>query len=68
MADATRPLWSVARICDAGFQVVFDKTGARVINATGKTICTFERVGNLYKIKLDLKDPAHESFTRRGPR
>ena len=68
VADVTRPLWSVARICDAGFEVTFSKTGARVVNAKGKTICTFKRVGNLYKIKLDLKDPTHESFTRRGPR
>ena len=68
VSDVNRPLWSVARICDAGFQVIFDKKGARVVNAKGKTICTFNRVGNLYKIKLDLKDPTHESFTRRGPR
>ena len=68
VADVTRPLWSVARICDAGFEVTFGKTGARVVNAKGKTMCKFKRVGNLYKIKLDLKDPTHESFTRRGPR
>ena len=68
VSDVTRPLWSVARICDAGFQVIFDKKGAKVVNAKGKTICHFNRVGNLYKIKLDLKDPAHESFARRGPR
>ena len=68
VADVTRPLWSVARICDAGFKVVFDKVGAKVMNANGKVICNFTRVGNLYKIKLHMKNPNHESFGRQDPR
>ena len=66
VAKVTRPLWSVARICDAGFEVKFDSKGAKVLNKKGKCICTFERIGNLYKARLDLRNPSHESFGRRG--
>ena len=67
VSDVTRPLWSVARICDAGFDVIFSKDGARVVSQKGKVICKFARVGNLYKIKMDLKNPMHKGFTRPGP-
>ena len=66
VAKVTRPLWSVARICDAGFKVVFTSTGAQVLSKKGKVMCSFDRVGNLYKAKLDLRNPLHESFPRRG--
>ena len=65
VADVTRPLWSVARICDAGFKVVFTSSGAEVLSKTGKVLCKFDRVGNLYKPKLDLNNPLHEDFARR---
>ena len=68
VAKVTRPLWSVARICDAGFEVEFTSTGAKVLNKKGKVMCSFDRVGNLYKAKLDIRNPLHESFPRRGPK
>ena len=68
VSDVARPLWSVARICDAGFEVVFSKTGAKVVDKKGKQICHFQRVGNLYKIKMDMKNQMAKSFGRRGPR
>ena len=55
VAKVTRPLWSVARICDAGFKVAFDTAGAEVVSKEGKVVCRFSRVGNLYKARLDLK-------------
>ena len=66
VAKVTRPLWSVARICDAGCDVKLTAAGAKVINKKGKTMCSFDRVGNLYKAKLDLRNPNHESFGRQG--
>ena len=66
VAKVTRPLWSVARICDAGFKVVFDAKGAEVLTRKGKVVCRFERVGNLYKAKLRLRNPNHEGFARQG--
>ena len=68
VSDVTRPQWSVARICDAGYEVVFKKDGAKVMTPKGKVICTFTRFGNLYKIRLDLRNPKHQGFVRRGPR
>ena len=66
VSDVTRPLWSVARICDAGYDIAFSSTGAKIVTKKGKEVCTFNRVGNLYKIKLDLRNRKHEDFARRG--
>ena len=55
VASVTRPLWSVARICDAGSKVVSDPTGAEILDENSKVTCTFNRVGNLYKARFDLK-------------
>ena len=55
VASVTRPLWSVARICDAGFKVVFDPAGAEILDKNGKVMCRFKRVGNLYKARFDLQ-------------
>ena len=68
VASVTRPLWSVARICDAGFKVTFDPSGAEITDKSGKVICRFQRVGNLYKAKLGLKNPMHKDFARQGQR
>ena len=68
VASVTRPLWSVARICDAGFKVTFDPSGAEIPDTSGKVICRFQRVGNLYKAKLGLNNPMHTDFARQGQR
>ena len=68
VASVTRPLWSVARICDAGFKVMFDQAGADILGKDGKAVCRFKRVGNLYKVRFDLKNPTHKDFARRGQR
>ena len=38
VAKVTRPLWSGARICDAGFHVTFTATGAKVTDKKGKVM------------------------------
>ena len=39
-----KPLWSVGKLCDAGFKVEFDKTAATVTTvATGKKVGRFPR-------------------------
>ncbi len=53
IADVTRPLYSVGRICDAGCSVTFDKTKAVVVK-DGQTIATFDRQGGLYLADLEL--------------
>ena len=45
---------------------MFDAKGAEVLTRKGKVVCRFERVGNLYKAKLRLRNPNHEGFARQG--
>ena len=62
IAQVTRPLMSVGKICDEGFTVTFYKTHASILDKNGKDICRFERQpGGLYVAKLKLKSP---SFAR----
>ena len=53
---------SVGRICDMGFQCNFLKDEALVLDAGGKVVTRFSRVGGLYITKLTLKKP--EPFGR----
>ena len=67
VADVTRPLWSVGRICDEGFAVTFDKNEALVKDAKGQVVCRFERRGGLYVSKLSLRNLAFKKgFRRQG--
>ncbi len=70
VADIKRPLWSVSKICDAGFTVKFDRDAAVVLDSKGKECVRFERRGGLYVAKLMLRNPkyknADEGFQRPG--
>ena len=68
VAKVTRPLWSVGRICDEGFDVKFSKESAVVQTKEGKDVCKFQRKGGLYVAELHLKPEPKpsEPFTRRG--
>ena len=48
VAKVTRPLWSVGRICDAGFDVKFTKDKATVSDPSGKAFYDFLRMAGLY--------------------
>jgi hypothetical protein len=65
-AKVTRPLWSVGRICDEGFDVKFNKTEALILTKQGKVVCRFERRGGLYIARLQLRNPLFERFTGPG--
>ncbi len=65
-AKVTRPLWSVGRICDEGFDVKFNRTEALILTKQGKVVCRFERRGGLYIARLQLKNPLFERFTGPG--
>ena len=62
VAEITRPLMSVSRICDLGHRCLFDKDKAEVQTKDGKLLCTFERRGGLYVATMKLKAP--EGFHR----
>ena len=58
IANITRPLMSVGKICDQGCSVVFDSDKAIVRDAKGKEVCRFTRTnGGLYVCKMHLKAP-----------
>ena len=57
VAEVTRPLMSVSRVCDQGLDCWFNETEARVIDKSGKTLVSFQRQGGLYISKMQLKPP-----------
>ena len=65
VAKVTRPLWSVGRICDEGFDVKLSKESVVVQTKEGKDVCKFQRKGGLYVTELHLK-PEPKPFIRRG--
>ena len=58
IAEVTRPLMSVGKICDEGLTVEFDKGSAKVLDKSKREVCRFERQnGGLYVAKMRLKSP-----------
>ena len=66
VADVKRPIWSVSKICDAGFTVKFGQKAAVVLDSRGKECVRFERRGGLYVARLMLRKPKAEGFHRPG--
>lgn len=72
VADVTRPLCSVSRVCGQGNKVVFGSGGGYVENlATGKK-SYFQRQHNVYVMNMHVlegnDDQGHsEGFARQGP-
>ena len=66
VATVTRPLWSVGRICDEGFEVKFTNNEAYVLTKDCKEVCKFKRKGGLYVAELHLKKASQSGFQRRG--
>ena len=66
VAKVTRPLWSVGRICDEGFEVKFTNNEAYVLTKEGKEVCKFNRKRGLYVAELRLKSASQSGFQRRG--
>ena len=62
VARVTRPLFSVAKMADAGFKVTFDKTQAEVTDVrTNRAVARFPRRGGLYVSQMVLRAPESES-------
>ena len=56
VADVTRPLCSIARVCDQGNVVVFTSSGGYIENVHG-TKTHFERSNNVYTLQFHAYDP-----------
>ena len=57
VAEVSRPLWSVGKICDQGFTTTFTKTHARITDENGKEILVFERRNGLYLGLVQVRNP-----------
>ena len=57
-AKVTRPLMSVAKICQNGYGCIFSATEAIVQDKQGQTMCRFRREGGIYVGRLKLRAPA----------
>ena len=57
VADVTRALYSVSKICDDGCEVYFTATEA-VITKGGKVITRFAREGGLYCAEMEIEPGA----------
>ena len=63
----SRPLWSVGRICDEGYDVKFMKDEALVMKPDGTVVCRFERRGGLYIANMSFRNPLYKKdFRRQG--
>ena len=70
IADVTRPLCSIAKVCDKGNRVVFDSHGGYVEDGWGHK-SYFNRKGNVYTMNFFALDPGskasemqHSGFAR----
>jgi hypothetical protein len=55
VADVTRALYSVSKICDDGCEVHFTKTEA-IVTKDGKVVTKFGREGGLYCVEMQIKE------------
>ena len=65
VTDVKKPLMSVARICDAGHNVVFTKGGGYIEHMETGQKTRFIRVDNVYRLKVGVQDD-EEDFSRQG--
>ena len=66
----SRPLWSVSKLCDAGYTVTLDSEKAVVVHqASGRQMTEFPRRGALYACDMMLRNPRHKGAKaqNRGP-
>ena len=64
IAEITRPLMSVSRICDQDMVCVFTKSHAKILNQKGDEVARFERDGGLYTCTMRLKKPVEKPVVK----
>ena len=63
VAEITRPLMSVSKICDQDMICIFEKSHARIVDGSGNVVARFERDGGLYTCTMKLRKPDDPSPT-----
>ena len=66
VAEISRPLMSVSRVCDMGMERRFKKDEALIVNGEGQTVAWFARHGGPDIASMRLKPP--EGFQGQVPR
>ncbi len=56
IAEVSRPLYSVSKICDSGASVTFSNSEAVVKSKDGAVLAKFKREGGLYVTDLEFTD------------
>ena len=57
VAEITRPLMSVSRICELDMVCIFEKTHSRVVDSDGNIVAGSNRDGGLYTCTMKLRRP-----------
>ena len=66
IAKVKRAMLSVSKICDAGHEVTFNRTGGQIVhNSTGQVV-KFRRVDGAYRLKVKVMRERTSGFTRPG--
>ena len=68
VAQVTRPLLSVSKICERGdLGVLCRENEAFILDKDHKVVARFERRGGLYVTEMRVPNPAHAGFGRQDP-
>ena len=57
VTDVRRPLMSVSKICDAGHEVIFTKSGGKIVHTATGQITKFDRMDDVYRMCVRLPGP-----------
>ena len=61
VSKISKPLWSVGKLCDAGYEVEFQRDQAVIRHgASGQAIGSFPRCQGLYVGNLQLRNPTFQ--------
>ena len=67
VAEVTRPLMSVSKICENGdYDVLCRKNEAIILDSKHNVVALFEKRSGLYVAKVDLHNPKHQGFSRQA--
>ena len=67
VAEITRPLMSVSKICDQDMICIFEKSHARIVDQQNNVVARFEREGGLYTCTMRLRKPEDPSAAAEPP-
>ena len=65
IANVTRPLLSVSRICANDMSVLFKKDHALILDAQDKVVGRFEQKNGLYVATMQVRNPKAQGFQGR---